>query len=605
MVRNGSAVLAPGTAERWLEEFGLALAAGAPGRVRDLLTEDPYWRDLLAFSWTIGWKQGAEGIAGALVDASAELRPSGIRLSGRYGEPELVVRHLREVLEVFFEFETVHGHGIGIVRLVPDAGSPLGARAWQLFTTLEDLHGYEGVSRGARKKGVGFSRDGSRRNWLDRRVEAAAFADHDPEVLIVGGGQAGVMSAARLGQLGVEALVVDRHPRVGDNWRTRYRSLALHNETDIVHFAYLPMPDTFPQYIPKDKLANWIEAYVEAMEINYWAATEFVSGDYDEEAGRWTVTIRRGGQERVMHPQHVIVATGNEGGKPRIPQLPGIADFAGDVLHTKAYRDGADYAGKNVLVVGVATSAHDVSLDLSTNGANVTMLQRNPTVIINIDTANVLLSLYTQGKPTDQIDLVSAANFIHPLFLENLKAATLKTAEQDRETIEALNKAGLRTDQGEDESGYLMKFFRYRGGYYINVGASEAIIRGDITIAQHEDLDTFVPEGVRLKDGTVKDYDAVILATGYLGPIEEIRDLFGDEVAGKIGAIGGYDPDTLEIRNTFTQTPQRGLWFIGGGISSCRIYSLHLALQIKAAQEGILPGYTGTTQTRQTQDALN
>ena len=101
-------------------------------------------------------------------------------------------------------------------------------------------------------------------------------------MLVVGGGQAGLSIAARLTQLGVDTLIVDREPRIGDNWRKRYHALTLHNQVQVNHLPYMPFPPNWPTYIPKDKLANWFEAYVESMELNYWTGTELEGGAYDE-----------------------------------------------------------------------------------------------------------------------------------------------------------------------------------------------------------------------------------------------------------------------------------------------------------------------------------
>ena len=86
---------------------------------------------------------------------------------------------------------------------------------------------------------------------------------------MVGGGQAGLSIAARLTQLQVDTLIVDREPRIGDNWRKRYHALTLHNQVQVNHLPYMPFPPNWPTYIPKDKLAAWFEAYVESMELNY------------------------------------------------------------------------------------------------------------------------------------------------------------------------------------------------------------------------------------------------------------------------------------------------------------------------------------------------
>ena len=102
--------------------------------------------------------------------------------------------------------------------------------------------------------------------------------DRDPDVLVVGGGHAGLAIAARLTQLQVDTLIVDRQPRIGDNWRKRYHALVLHNQAHVNHLPYMPFPPNWPAYIPKDKLAAWFEAYVESMELNYWTGTEFEGG---------------------------------------------------------------------------------------------------------------------------------------------------------------------------------------------------------------------------------------------------------------------------------------------------------------------------------------
>ena len=107
-------------------------------------------------------------------------------------------------------------------------------------------------------------------------------------MLVVGGGQAGLATAARLRALGVDTLIVDRHPRIGDNWRRRYHSLTLHNEVHVNHLPLMPFPSTFPVFIPKDKLANWFESYVENLDLNYWTGTQLTAGHYDEAAQRWT-----------------------------------------------------------------------------------------------------------------------------------------------------------------------------------------------------------------------------------------------------------------------------------------------------------------------------
>ena len=194
---------------------------------------------------------------------------------------------------------------------------------------------------------------------------------------MVGGGQAGLSIAARLTQLQVDTLIVDREARVGDNWRNRYHALTLHNQVQVNHLPYIPFPPNWPTYIPKDKLANWFESYVESMELNYWTGTEFLGGTYDEQEQRWTVTLRRDGATRTMRPRHIVMATGVSG-IPSIPEIPSLKNFAGTVLHSTQYQDGEEWKGKRALVIGTGNSGHDIAQDLCSSGAHVTLGATQP-----------------------------------------------------------------------------------------------------------------------------------------------------------------------------------------------------------------------------------
>jgi cation diffusion facilitator CzcD-associated flavoprotein CzcO len=122
-----------------------------------------------------------------------------------------------------------------------------------------------------------------------------------------GAGQSGLASAARLKALGIKSLVVDREERVGDNWRTRYRHLVLHDPVWTDHLPYVPFPETWPVFTPKDKLGDWFEAYVKTLELNVWTQTTITKSSWDDASGRWTITLERlrdGKLEtRVFHPK--------------------------------------------------------------------------------------------------------------------------------------------------------------------------------------------------------------------------------------------------------------------------------------------------------------
>ena len=325
-------------AETWLGQFDRALARGDDVLLKTLFHRDSYWRDVLALTWDIRTVDGVDAILRALKAQAGRVAPSAFRIDPDRTAPRKVKRAGIEAIEAIFQFETAEGRGSGVLRLTPDAdGAP---KAWTLLTALDEIKGFEESVGRSRPTGQSHARDFRGPNWLDQRKSAAAYSDSDPAVLVVGGGQAGLSIAARLTQLKIDTLIVDREARVGDNWRNRYHALTLHNQVQVNHLPYMPFPPNWPLYIPKDKLAGWFEAYVESMELNYWPGTEFSGGTYGEAQGRWSVVLRRAdGTVREMHPRHVVMATGVSG-IPSLPDIPTLKNFGGEVLHSSQYDDG-------------------------------------------------------------------------------------------------------------------------------------------------------------------------------------------------------------------------------------------------------------------------
>jgi putative flavoprotein involved in K+ transport len=132
-----------------------------------------------------------------------------------------------------------------------------------------------------------------------------------------------------------------------------------------------------------------------------------------------------------------------------------------------------------------------------------------------------------------------------------------------------------------------MMYLRRGGGYYFNVGCSELIVAGKVKLLQFSDIDRFVAKGAQLKNGALAPAELLVLATGYKNQQEAVRLYLGDAIADKVGPVWGFD-DGGELRNMWRRTAQPGLWFTAGSLAQCRIFSRHLALQIKALEEGLL-----------------
>ena len=572
----------------WLSQFEGALAAPGRARLKALFHAESYWRDVLALTWHLKSVSGSDAMLRELAMHAGRVRPTGFKIDRHRTAPRNVTRAGTDAIEAIFSFETSEGRGSGVLRLTPSAHDGKAFKAWTLLTSLDEIKGHEERLGRLRPQSKAYSRDFRGPNWLDLRKAAAKYADRDPSVLVVGGGQAGLSIAARLTQLDVDTLIADREARIGDNWRKRYHALVLHNQVHVNHLPCMPFPPNWPTYIPKDKLAAWFEAYVESMELNYWTATEFEGGSYDEKAKRWSVLLRRAdGTRREMHPRHVVMATGASG-IPSIPDIPSLRDFHGEVLHSSRYDDGEAWKGKNVLVIGSGNSGHDIAQDLHSAGAKVTLVQRGSTMIVNVEpSAQLQYALYDEGPSLEDCDLITMSM---PLSLVRKShiGLTETAREIDKELLDGLEHRGFKLDFGEDGTGWQFKYLTRGGGYYFNVGCSDLIVKGEIGLAQFSDIATFVPAGALMRTGETLPAELIVLATGYKGQEYLVGKLFGEDVADRVGPIWGFG-EGQELRNMFTRTAQPGLWFIAGSFAQCRIYSKYLALQIKASEIGLLP----------------
>lgn len=576
------------TAISWLDWLNSALAAPNAERLAPLFLADSHWRDTAGLTWRLATASGRPAVAEKLAAALAANPARNFALAPGRCPPRLVERAGIETVEAVIAFETDRTRGAGILRIPAAQIGEAAPRAWTLSTTIEEIKGHEEATLRAAREGSPFARDFHGPNWLDGRRRSAAYADRDPTVLVVGGGHAGLTAAACLGQLDIDALVVDRMERIGDNWRKRYHGLKLHNTVHSNHLPYMPFPPTWPNYIAKDKVANWLEIYAEAMELNVWLRTGFEGAEWDAAAGRWTARLRLAdGSERTLRPRHIVMAT-SVSGTPIVPEIPTLEKFAGPVVHSSKFGDGAEWRGRDVLVFGTGTSAHDIAQDLCGSGARVTMIQRSPTLVVNIEpSAQLYDGVYLGDGPSlADRDLINASMPL-PVTKRAHKLLTDKVKQLDKPLLDGLEKAGFRLDFGEDGTGWPLKYRQRGGGYYFNVGCSELIVEGKVGLVQYADIASFTSGGLALKDGRTVKADLVVLATGYKGQDHLVGTLFEPEVAARVGPVWGFDPETQELRNMWTPTGQPGLWFTAGAFSQCRIYSKYLALQIKAKELGL------------------
>ncbi|MFK7732546.1 MAG: flavin-containing monooxygenase [Pseudomonadales bacterium] len=572
--------------EQWLASFEASITSANQTEVAALFQSDCHWRDLLALSWNIETTSGLDAVAESLCLCAARLSPYSFHIDLDATAPRITQRGGKKgVLEAVFGFHTQVGACQGVVRFLnePSAKQPL--KAWTMMTSLTELAGFEERIGTARPSGHTYSRNFAGPNWLDRRELAAGYDGRDPEVLVVGGGQAGLAAAARLTQLGVDTLVVDQEERIGDNWRKRYHALVLHNQIHVNHLPYMPFPPNWPVYIPKDKLAGWFEYYAEAMELNVWTNTEFIGGQYNTDEQQWTIELKQTQGVRQMRPRHIVFAT-SVSSIPKLPDIPTLNQFDGEVIHSSAYSGAEDYKGRRVLIIGTGTSAHDMAQDLYSNGASVSLIQRGSASVINVEpSAQLPYTLYNEDLSFETKDLIATATPYQP-FVAAHQGLTKESTRLDKTLLDGLENAGFKIDH-EDTDGWQFKYMRRGGGYYFNVGCSELIVEGKVGVIQYDDIESFVADGAQLKNGNTVAADSIILATGFEGSEALVSKLLGKEVADRVGPVWGFGAGQ-ELRNMWVRTAQPGLWFTGGSFAQSRIFSKYLALQIKACQEQMI-----------------
>ena len=567
-----------------------ALVAQDADAVADLFLQTGYWRDLAAFTWNLKTCEGRTQIAAMAKAQLPKIAPKSLTL-----DPTEQIGHGDGVTEGWLVLETATGRGQGYIRMKD-------GKIWTLLTTLHELKGHEEPRKLRRPMGAEHGHDPQRKTWKEKREDEAArlgYSDQ-PYVLVIGGGQGGIALGARLRQLSVPTIVIDKNPRPGDQWRNRYKSLCLHDPVWYDHLPYIPFPDNWPVFAPKDKVGDWLEMYTKVMELNYWSSTTATSASYDEAKGEWSVTVLRDGQEITLHPKQLVLATGMSG-KANVPTFKGQDIFKGEQQHSSQHPGPDAYRGKKVVVIGANNSAHDICAALWENGADVTMVQRSSTHIVKSDSLMevCLGGLYSEqavanGISHDKADMIFAsvpygimAGFHVPQYAE--------IKQRDAGFYAALEKAGFQLDFGDDESGLFMKYLRRGSGYYIDVGACDLIIDGSIKLQSGKGISHLSETAVVLEDGTELPADLVVYATGYGSMNGWAADLISQEVADKVGKCWGLGSNTTkdpgpwegEQRNMWKPTMQPGLWFHGGNLHQSRHYSRYLALQLKARHAGL------------------
>ncbi|KAI1617017.1 putative monooxygenase protein [Exophiala viscosa] len=570
-------------ADQFIKELEQVVQSRDSKAFADLFLYNGVWRDKVAFTWDYRSFNTPKKIE----EAASDLFPRVPTRNYNIIDPApSIQRPYSDIawLQIVYTFETDLVGASGVMNLVKTRD---GFKIWTLHTAIESLNGHPEVP----------DRDGHMigdKSWHNQRIEDDNLEGVEPEVIVVGGGHCGLHAAARLKALGVSALIVERNPRIGDNWRNRYEYLSLHLPHWADHFPYLPYPEHWPTYTPAGKMGDWLEWYASAMELTAWTDSSVVSAS-QKQTGDWELTVQRGSKEgnytRTFHPKQVIVAT-SLAGVPFTPDIPGMDKFKGTVRHSTKHDSAREWVGKKVLVVGTSSSGFDTAYDFARRNIDVTLLQRSPTYLMSLEQSvpRILAPLY---EPKDHkrpdLDTADRMNYSMPVGpAEELNRRTARDIwNADVELIAKMEQSGFKVWRGQRDTGSHTLGYTKNGGFYFDAGACKAIIDGKIKIEQGYPI-RFTEDSIVLDGGREQEYDLVVMATGFSNTIDSVRNILGDEIADRCNPIWGMDEEG-ELNSAWRTSGVPGLWLMVGTLQAGRYHSKKLALRIKAILEGIAP----------------
>ncbi|KAH7010468.1 hypothetical protein EDB80DRAFT_868985 [Ilyonectria destructans] len=602
-------------AESFVTSFAKVIESQDMDAIVNYIYRDGYWKDVELLTWDIRSLHGHDLIQPMLNERLPKTEIKNIKLNDQIPPSLETLGDDLSFIIIHLEFDFLHGTGVGVMRLSPfmaktgSAAELADVDSWKIYTigtAVETVQGWDAESGDKMRYQHAKVHDplGRGRAYEEiRQDERQGNEGFDPTVVIVGAGHTGLAMAARCKVLGIPHLIIEKEDRAGYSWASRYATLSLHGPTFTNHLPCLPFPHWFPVFMPAPQLARFLQSYADIMDLNIWTKSEIDGRNavYDEEQGKWTVSVtREDGTKRVLHPRHLMIATGISGTLPSIPKVPGMAEFeknGGLIVHSSRHRTGPDWKGKKCIVVGAATSAHDISYELSENGCEVTMIQRSATHVMSVEKSvrhffrSRELTNRRGGLPVELLDQTNFLRHPFPVEYELLPRGQAKARELDHDLLESLKKVGYRLHDGYHGGGAYSMFLFDQGGFYWDTGCCQLIADKTVRLV-HSEIDRFTKDGVVYKDGTSQEADVVIFATGYMNSKGAIQALMGDEMAKKCrerwekGNAFFLGPEGESIIN-YCPLPQKGLYSMFHQFSFTRFQSARLALRIKAEELGI------------------
>ena len=318
--------------------------------------------------------------------------------------------------------------------------------------------------------------------------------------LIIGASAAGLASAACLQREGIEFVILEKYPQVATNWRNHYDRLHLHTSKKWSGLPFKIFGNSIPKYPSRQDVVDYLDHYAKELNIYPVFNTEVLS--VQKEKDIWITETNNG----IYKSGFLIVATGLNH-KPKIPEFEGMNSFKGKVLHSSQFKNGAAYAGKNVLIVGFGNSGCEQAICLYENGASPSLSVRSA---VNVLPRDIF------GFPVLEIGKLTS--------LFPARVADKINAPLIRMLVGDIRKLGLR----KSKYGPREQIEKQKRIPLLDIGTMKLIKQGDIKI--FGDIVRIENNTIYFTDNKQQEFDVIILATGYQHNLESFLNPESDRV---------------------------------------------------------------------------
>uniref|UniRef100_A0A7N0U2C0 Flavin-containing monooxygenase n=1 Tax=Kalanchoe fedtschenkoi TaxID=63787 RepID=A0A7N0U2C0_KALFE len=308
-------------------------------------------------------------------------------------------------------------------------------------------------------------------------------------VLIVGAGPSGLATSACLSSLSIPHIILEKEDCDTSLWRKyTYDRVGLHLPKDMCSLPFAPHSPDAPTFLSKDIFLEYVDNYVARFNIRPRYNRNVTDARFDEEVQRWRVeAVNKEGDVEVYGARFLVVATG-ENDIANLPEIDGLEGFKGEIVHSKYYKSGAKFEGKNVLVIGSGNSGMEIAFDLSNFGAHTSIVVRSPIHVISKE-------LMRWGFKSLQVFPVSMVDRVLTF------ASKMEMGDLSKYGVQRPSKGPLYIKSTTGRTPVL------------DVGTVAKIHSGDIKVFPA--INKFDENIVKFSNGSKQEFDAIVLATGY------------------------------------------------------------------------------------------